>query len=241
MSVLLLILYQPYKWLIVAPIFLVVTILGALFTVLLSIISHRIAFHAGKIWAKITQWIIPMRVKITGRENIQKNQSYVIMANHQSSFDIIAIYANIGIPFRWIMKEELRKAPLIGWACEKGRHIFIARSSARASYRSLQKAKEILVGGISVVIFPEGTRNYSNALTRFKSGGFKLAQQLELPILPVSIKDTHKIMGKSVHSLFPGKIEMTIHAPIDTLTFKDEQDKLMEEVRTSIGSALPNE
>ncbi len=233
-----LILYQPYKWLIFAPLFIVYTILGSILTVVLSVFSHQKAFYVGRIWAKLTQWTLPVRVSVKGNENIAKGASYVVMANHESAMDIIAIYGSLRVNFRWIMKAELRKAPLIGWACDKGRHIFIDRKSARAAYRSLQRAKQILVDGTSVVIFPEGTRNYSNELTRFKSGGFKLAEQLGLPILPVSIKDTYKVMGKSIGSLRPGRVEMTIHPSIDTLAYKETPEILHDKVRESIEKGL---
>ncbi len=223
------ILYQPYKWLIFCPLGIIATIVSATMTSVVSFFSHKRAFWWGQWWAEVIQALVPMRIKVSGRENIDKNQSYVIVANHQSAFDIIAIYGNMHVNFRWIMKQELRKAPLIGWACWNGKHIFIDRSSKRASYRSLQRAKEILRDGISVVIFPEGTRTYNNDLGRFKSGGFKLAFQLGLPLLPVTLIDTHKVMGKSFFSLQPHRAEMIIHKPINTMDYVDRIDELMED------------
>ncbi len=230
--------YQPYKWLIVVPVFVLDTIVCAVMTVIVSMFSHVTAFCWGVWWGKVMQFITPMRVKVSGRQHADVKQSYVIMANHQSAYDIFAIYANIGLSFRWIMKSELRQAPLIGWACDKGHHIFLERSSKMAAYRSLQRAKKILCNGTSVVIFPEGTRTYSNNIGRFKSGGFKLAFQLGLPILPVTIKDTHTVMGRSFGSLKPSKAELIIHEPIDTMQYVDKQEELMEVTRNVISSAL---
>lgn len=226
------------KWLVILPLFIVNTIVCSTLTVVLALISPNAAFYAGVAWAKINQFLCPMLLTVEGRENIKKGQSYVIMANHQSPYDIIAIYGNIGIPFRWIMKIELRKAPLIGWACAKARHIFIDRSSKMAAYRSIQKAKEILTEGTSVMIFPEGTRSYNNELTRFKSGGFKLAFQLGLPILPVSIRDTHKVMGRSIFTMRPARAKLIIHEPIDASQYINRQDELMERVKESMLKGL---
>lgn len=229
-------LYQPYKWLILIPLFAIWTIISGFISATISIFSDKKAFCIGVAWATLLRWIMPMPLKVSGRENIKKNTSYVVMCNHQSGIDILAVYCGIGLNFRWILKKELRKVPIIGWACDMGKHIFIDRTSARAAYRSLQKAKQILTDGTSVVIFPEGTRNYSNELTRFKSGGFKLANQLGLPILPVTILDTHKVMGRSFVSLRPAKVEVIIHEAINTEAYKENQEELMQKVKECIGT-----
>lgn len=231
-------LYQPYKFIIVLPVFAVNTLVVATITSVLACFSRRLAFKPGIAWAKLMQWVVPMRVRVRGRENVVPGSSYVVVANHQSAFDIFVIYGSLGLDFRWIMKKELRKAPLIGFACERLQHIFIDRSSARASYRSIQRAKEILVGGTSVVIFPEGTRSASANMAPFKHGAFKMAFELGLPILPVTIKDTYKIMGKSIKTLMPGNVELVMHKPIDTMQYEGRRDELIQVVRDSMASAL---
>lgn len=231
-------LYQPYKWLIVIPVFAVDTVVGALYIAIVAYISRRLSFYGGVAWAKVMQWVTPMPVTVIGRENIDKKQSYVIAANHQSAYDIFAIFGSLGISFRWILKKELRKAPVLGYACERMGHIFIDRSSKMAAYRSMQNAKQILSGGTSVVIFPEGTRSGSSELGTFKHGAFKLAYSLELPILPVTIKDTHKVMSKGLSTLMPHRAELIIHKPIDTMQYIDRQDDLIRVTREAIASGL---
>lgn len=233
------ILYQPYKWLIFVPLVLLVTIISIIGVVVLCLFSSKIANKCGVFWATIIKILVPMRIKMYGKEHIDKKQSYIIVANHQSGFDIIVLYSNLGVDFKWIMKKELRKVPLLGFGCERLQHIFIDRSSARAAYRSIQEAKKKLVNGTSVIIFPEGTRSYSNVLSPFKHGAFKMALDLDLPILPISIKDTHKIMGRSIHSLLPGKVEITIHEPIEINKFdREHRDELIELTRNTIQNAL---
>jgi 1-acyl-sn-glycerol-3-phosphate acyltransferase len=165
-------LYQPYKWLIYLPLALVSTLIAAILAALLSmVVSQRFgSLVGGSYWSRLMGFITPMFVTVTGRHNVDKKQSYIIVSNHQSTYDIFLLYGWLGIDFRWIMKKELRKAFAIGYACEKVGHIFIDRSSPKSAFKSLEEAKYKLVNGTSVVIFPEGTRTGSNTMRPFKRG-----------------------------------------------------------------------
>ncbi len=227
--------YQIYKWVIFIPVFALVSIIFSLGAALLAVlISPRAGSLSGVMWAKSVAFFTPMRVKVYGRENIQKGQSYVIVANHQSAYDIFALYGFLGIDFRWIMKKELRHAFGIGPASAAVGHIFIDRSSPKAAYDSIKEAKEKLVNGTSVVIFPEGTRSGSNSVRRFKGGAFKIAGELDLPILPVTIKDTHKVYGGGTFNVRPGKVSITINPCINTAGFKGDMKLLMDTTRDAI-------
>lgn len=218
--------YQPYKWLIFTPLAIALTLLASLAAVVLSIfVNQKIGSKiGGSLWSKIMGWITPMFVTVSGRENVDPKQSYIIVSNHQSAYDIFLLYGWLGIDFRWVMKKELRKVFAVGYACEKVGHIFIDRSSPKAAFKSLDIAKQKLVNGTSVVIFPEGTRTGSNQMSRFKRGAFKMAFDLELPILPVTVVDTHKIMGKGFFNLMPGSVKLIIHPPVAiNLYGKDEE------------------
>ncbi len=232
-------LYQPYKYLVFFPLFVVVTIVCSTFAALFAMLfAPRIGSYFGVLWAKLSSWITPMIVTVENRHFIDPKQSYVVVANHQSGYDIFVLYGYLGIDFKWIMKKELRKAPGIGWASEKVGHIFIDRSSARSAMESIEAAKRNLKNGTSVVIFPEGTRSRSNSIGKFKKGAFKIAFELELPILPVTIKDTHKILGSGFFNLMPGRTSLIIHQPIRTCEYHDCQDKLIEKTQQTIASAL---
>nr|WP_321452766.1 lysophospholipid acyltransferase family protein [uncultured Carboxylicivirga sp.] len=232
-------LYQPYKFVIFIPLFFVFSVLFSFLAATFSIvINPKVGSFWGATWSRLTGYVTPMFVTVTGRENIKKKQSYVIVANHQSGYDIFTLYGWLGIDFRWIMKKELRKAPAIGYASYKVGHIFLDRSSPRAAVESIAEAKQKLINGTSVVIFPEGTRSGCNKMSSFKKGAFKLAFELELPILPVTLVNTHKIYNKGLN-LLPGKVQMHIHEPINTLEYMDRQDELREKTRDIIASALP--
>ncbi|MBQ3635333.1 MAG: 1-acyl-sn-glycerol-3-phosphate acyltransferase [Bacteroidales bacterium] len=234
-------LYQPYKYLILLPIFIAETLFFTIWAWLFSFFSEKLSGKAAIAWAKIMQWLTPMPTEVVGEENIDKKQSYVVICNHQSAYDIMAIYGSLPIDFRWIMKKELRNVPALGFACEKCGHIFIDRSSARAAYRTLQEAKKVLVDGKSVVIFPEGTRSGTREMHAFKHGAFKMALDLGLPILPVSIKDTHIVMSKGLASLRPGRVRLTIHKPFEITEAdynREELEHHIEQLQATIASAL---
>ncbi len=221
-------LYQIYKWVVFIPIFAVASIVFSIGAAVLSILfSPRIGSKSGAMWAKTVALFTPMRVKVHGREHIKKEQSYVIVSNHQSAYDIFALYGFLGIDFRWVMKKELRKAFFIGWASEKVGHIFLDRTSPKAALESIQLAKSKLVNGTSVVIFPEGTRSGSNRVRNFKSGAFKIAEDINLPILPITIRNTHKVYGGGMFNVNPGKVDIFIGKEINTELYKDKLKELM--------------
>jgi 1-acyl-sn-glycerol-3-phosphate acyltransferase len=235
--------YQLYKWLIFLPLTMVVTFLCALFAVIFSLlVSQRVGNLVGGVyWSRIIGFITPMRVTVRGAGHIDPLQSYIIVSNHQSTYDIFLLYGWLGIDFRWIMKKELRNIFAIGYASEKVGHIFIDRSSPKAAYLSLEEAKRKLVNGTSVVIFPEGTRTNSNKLGRFKRGASKMAFDLNLPILPITIIDTHKVMGSGFLNINPGKVQLIIHPVVNIEAFNGQEDALMDHVRSTIAAAIPGE
>jgi 1-acyl-sn-glycerol-3-phosphate acyltransferase len=200
--------------------------------------SPRLGSFFGMMWARSSGLLTPMFVKVIGKENIKKNESYVIVANHQSQYDIFVLYGWLGIDFRWIMKKELRNAPFIGYASAKVGHIFIDRSSPMAALKSIEDAKKQLINGTSVVIFPEGTRSRTGKMKKFKKGAFKIAHQLELPILPVTLVGTNNIMGPGFLNVMPGKVKLIIHKPIDVKEYKERPDELMKITRDIIESGL---
>lgn len=214
--------YQPYKWFFIVPFLGISTIVIGTLAIITSIVINPVA--GGKfavLWAKINSYFTPMSVNVKGLENIDKNQSYVIVANHLSLYDIYVLYGWIDIDIRWVMKKELRKVPVIGFVCKTLQHVFIDRSSSSKAIESINKAKEKICNGTSIIFFPEGTRSSDVTLQPFKKGAFKLAIDLGLPVLPVTINGTHKILGKGTINLMPGNAEMIIHEAIDTSCYDD--------------------
>jgi 1-acyl-sn-glycerol-3-phosphate acyltransferase len=193
----------------------------------------------GTSWARINSWFTPMMVSVRGRQHIDPGQSYVIVCNHQSQYDIFVLYGWLGIDFKWIMKQELRNIPVIGVACEKLGHIYVDRSNREAALAAIEKAKSRLTDGTSVLFFPEGTRSRDGRLKKFKRGAFHLAIDLQLPLLPITISGTRAILPSDTLDLFPGRATMTIHAPIAIEGYGREHiAALAEQVRQTIGSVL---
>jgi 1-acyl-sn-glycerol-3-phosphate acyltransferase len=231
--------YFPYTWLVFIPYLGISTVLFGCLAVVICRFSPRAAFHCGTVWAWLLCRLNFTWVSVKGRGRADPRQSYIIMTNHQSHFDILAFYGHWGRQFRWVMKEELRKAPGLGWYCSAGGHVFIDRSDREKAIQSLKAAKSLLDGGISVVFFPEGTRSRDGRMREFKKGGFMMALDLGLPILPVSISFSRHVLPGKTLKLLPGRIRIKIQEPIDVTRYGVERrEELMADVRKSIASGL---
>ncbi|MBW2528184.1 MAG: 1-acyl-sn-glycerol-3-phosphate acyltransferase [Deltaproteobacteria bacterium] len=232
-------LYAPYNGLVVMPFFGASTLFWGVMAVLTSQISPRVGFHCGTVWAWSTCRVNFNRVRVHGRERADPRQSYVMMSNHQSHFDTLAFYGHWGRQFRWVIKEELRKVPGLGWGCDAVGHIFIDRSNRQAAMASLREAQRKLPPGVSIMIFPEGKRSPDGKLQPFKRGGFVMAQELGLPILPLTIRGTGRVLPKNSLRLLPGRIDIVVHDPIDPAAYgSDGRDQLVADVRAAIESGL---
>jgi 1-acyl-sn-glycerol-3-phosphate acyltransferase len=161
----------------------------------------------------------------------------VIVSNHQSQFDIFVLYGWLDIDFKWVMKQELRKVPVIGIACERLGHIYVDRSNREAALASIDGAKQRIVDGTSVLFFPEGTRSRDKLMRPFKKGAFRMALDLQLPILPVSIQGTREILPSDTLDLYPGRATMIIHPPIPVADYDTARlHELMEHTRRVIAA-----
>lgn len=232
-----------YQVLIAWPILVLITILVAIATIILSPVmpNCNISYYPARWWGRMICYLLFVKVRLIGLEKIDLQRSYVIAANHQSIFDIFAIYGWLPNIFKWIMKAELRKIPLVGKACESAGHIFINRSNPIAAKLSLDKAEQQLVNGVSVVVFPEGTRTRSGAMGSFKKGAFRMATDLGLPILPITIRGSFdRISRKSIY-VYPGTIEMIFHDAVDVKEYlPDRTSDLMEDVFQIIVNPIEN-
>lgn len=232
-----------YQWFIAIPILSVLTLLTALTTIIGCFIGNGDfwGYYPGRIWSRLFCIISFVKVEVRGFENIDRSTSYVFVSNHQSAYDIFLIYGYLGQNFKWLMKSTLRKMPFIGAACASAGHIFVDSSSNKAIKETLNAAASTLKHGISVMVFPEGTRTYTGKLGRFKKGAFQLALDLDLPIVPVTIDGAFNILPRKASLVTPGKMILTVHKPI--YPQKDEQRELtilMDEAKETISSSLPD-
>ncbi len=216
-----LLIYQIFIW---TPLFTVITIMTALITTIGCLLGGErvFSYYPGMIWSKLICILSLCPVKITGREKLDKKQSYVFVANHQGAYDIFLIYGYLGFPIKWVMKQSLRKIPLVGKACESAGFIFVDNSSPKTAAKTVEQAKIRLKNGASVVIFPEGSRSKTGKLAPFKKGGFQMALDLKLPIVPLTINGTFEVMPTKSFFIIPHKIELIIHDPIPTEKYHPE-------------------
>ncbi len=234
-------LYQPYKWLVFTPLFLLATgFFVGLGAIMVFLSGDTLANRTtGVWWARFTSFITPARVTVTGRENIERGRSYIVVANHQSTFDIFVLFGWLGIDLKWVIKQELRKIPVFGYAVEKGGNIVIDRSDPKKAIESLERARDRIKAGTSIVVLPEGTRSCTGRLGEFKKGAFVLALEMGLPILPVTITSTRAILPAKTLDLFPGRAAMQVHAPVETDGYDhDSLQQLIDEVRGIVAGGL---
>jgi len=208
-------LYPIYKFLIYIPWLLLWTALNSFGVVLVAPFSQQKASKwFGGAWGRGLLRMVPARLSIRGLEHLDRHQPYIIVANHLSLIDIPILYGWLPLDLKWVMKKELRHVPFIGPGCALLGHIFLDRRNHEAAVRELQRVKENLKPGTSILFFPEGTRSRDGQLHPFKLGAFRMAQDLELPILPVTIRNAYQILPPDNIQLRPGSAEMVLHPPI---------------------------
>lgn len=236
------ILYRIYQFIFMLPMVLVLTILTSLVTIIGCVLGggRIFSYYPAKIWAKLFCWLTLVRVTVRGRENINRKTSYVFVANHQGAYDIFAIYGFLGHNFKWMMKKGLERIPLVGYACRKAGHIFVDNSSQAAVRRTMQDAESRLKDGMSVVVFPEGSRTLDGKMHAFKRGAYQLAMEFSLPVVPITIDGAYEVLPRRGAKLpRPGHIILTIHEPIHAPAEGHDLHSLMDRSYNAIHSALP--
>ncbi len=182
---------------------------------------HRI----GRLWSRLIILLCGVKVEIVGLENISLDTPQILASNHQSLFDIPVIHAHLPIQFRWVSKEEVFRIPFIGWAMSLAGYISIDRARPAKAYRDFLRSAEMkLRDGLSILIFPEGTRSKEDRVQAFKRGGFSLSIVAGLPVVPVSITGTRRVTERFPW-LTPSMVKVYIDRPIDPLSLKDRSPK----------------
>lgn len=237
------IIYRIYQTLICAP----VIILSLMVLTGATVIGTKIgdakfwAYHPGRIWSKIVVRILLLSVHVEGRENLDKNSSYVFVANHQGAFDIFLIYGYLNKNFKWMMKYQLLKIPFVGATCRASEHIIVDKRSPAKILDTLNKARKTLQNGMSLVEFPEGSRSKDGTIGKFHRGGFVLADELQLPVVPLTINGSFDVLPRTRKSIYVTRrhLTLTIHKPIMPVSQGDDNVQyLMQESRNAITSAF---
>ena len=215
----------------------VATIFFALIAITISVVdpTGKAPHLIGRIWAKSILLTGRIKVKVKGLSKIDPSTSYIYMCNHQSNFDIPVLLAYLKVQFRWLAKAELFRIPLFGLAMKRAGYISIDRRDHQSAIASLKKAAKIIREGVSVIIFPEGTRSPDGRISPFKKGGFVLAIDSGVPIVPVILHGTRSIMPKKRLRIVPGTVVMEITDPIVLSGYtRNNKEALMSRIREII-------
>jgi 1-acyl-sn-glycerol-3-phosphate acyltransferase len=229
----------------IRPLYLFSVVINTLFLGTLIIIlssfdkSGNISHYIGKFWSLINVYLSGTRIIMYGKEKINNKQAYIIMANHQSLFDVWVLIGKLPLQIRWLVKKDIRSIPVFGYALERMGHIYIDRSDKSSRVHGLQEAAEKTKNKTSVIIFPEGTRSEDGKLLSFRNGGAMLALNACIPILPITINGSRFVLPKGTLDLMPGTIQIVVGDVIEPLQFEGKgMDELTVLVRNSIEQHL---
>jgi 1-acyl-sn-glycerol-3-phosphate acyltransferase len=224
-----------YLWIICATL-----VIGVL-AIVVSFFS-KTGNHVHKVaqwWGSSILWVSGITVRVRGMEHIDPNRSAIYMSNHQSNYDIPVFFGALPIQFRWLAKAELFKIPIFGQGMRGAGYISIDRSDTKSALISLKKAAQSIRNGTSVLIFPEGTRSGDATLLPFKAGGFVLALESGVPIVPMAVQGTFDIMAKGTKLIRRGQVTLTVRPAIDPTAYtRKNKEQLMDRVRVSIQEAM---
>jgi len=211
-----------------------------LYTIVMGSISLLLSLYdptgkrqhwCARLWCRMIAGTAGARVRVYGAEHIQPGTSYVFLSTHQSYMDIPAMLGYLPAQLRIAAKKVLFRIPFMGWHLTRAGHIPIDRSSTQNAVSSMQKAASYLKNGICAFVFPEGTRSKDGYLHKFKKGGFKLAIQAGVPIIPITIIGSRQALPPDSIIFRPGTIEMYVDPPISTTNLTDaDLETLMENV-----------
>lgn len=202
----------------------------------------EVVYKTTTTWAKILLKVAGVKVKVHGLENIPKDKNVLYIGNHQGNFDIPIYMSQIPGLKGFVSKIEVKKIPGVRTWMEYMYCVFMDRSSLRKSGEAIIEGVKILKKGHSLVIFPEGTRSKGDKMGEFKAGSFKLATKSKVPIVPVTMSGSYKIMenNKKKWLVKPAIVDLYIHPAIETANLnKEEQDALITHVYEIIKSKLP--
>lgn len=199
----------------------------------------RIGHRCARLWGKVALLANRVKVRIEGLEKVEGKGPFIFMSNHQGSYDIFVLLACLPYQFKWLVKKELFAIPFFGWAMGAAGYISIDRKGTRETVEAMNQAAQKIREGMSVTIFPEGSRSPDGLLQPFKKGGFTLAIKAKVPIIPIAIDGSHRIMRKDQFSASAGEIRIGVGSPIETGSYSlKDRMVLMDEVRQAISKNI---
>ncbi len=215
------------------------TLLLAPPVIVLSVLGLReAAFAPVRLWARLLHLVTRIRFRVHGVENVPEDGSYVVVSNHCSHLDGPTIVLALPHPVYIVIKRELARIPLWGQAVVALGFIAVDRSDSEQARDQMQRAVDAIRGGRRVLVFAEGTRSGNGRLQPFKKGGFHLAVDAQVPILPLAVNGSHTLFPKGAPVVRPGMVDVVVGRPIPTAgKGKEDLEDLMAETRDAILAA----
>jgi 1-acyl-sn-glycerol-3-phosphate acyltransferase len=216
-----------------APLALVLTGAGGVAACVAALVdrSGRATREIGGTWSRALLRLFRVGVSVSGLEHLPRGPA-VYAANHASALDILVVFGHLPVDFRIVYKKSLSLVPLLGWAIWLGGHVPIDRGNPFRARRSLEAAARRIRGGMSVVVFPEGTRSHDGVVRHFKRGSFGLAIEAGVPVAPLSLVGVKSVVPRGLTSVRPGSVRVVVHPPVPVAgRSSDEAQALAEEVR----------
>jgi 1-acyl-sn-glycerol-3-phosphate acyltransferase len=216
------------------------TALLAPLVVAAGLFDGRWAYRLSWLWVRINLVLTSVRIHARREARLDTDTAYVFMSNHQSHIDVLAVVAALpDFQLRWVAKKELTTVPVFGWALRHSDHVIIDRSNHAQAMRTLRAAAEKMRRGLSVIIFPEGTRGPGDGtLLPFKKGGFVLAQEAGIPIVPIVVCDSAEVLSRHGWRIHRGDVNVLVGQPIAVEGI--DREELMARVRAHLERMLPH-
>ena len=203
--------------------------------------SPEMLFRTAVRAARVALVICGIKVKAEGRENIPPGVC-IFVANHTSNADPPAVVGSIPRRVALLGKKEVFKVPIFGTSLKLAGFVPVDRANRESAIASVEDALAQLKGGVSYLVFPEGTRSPDGRLRPFKKGSFVMAIQAQVPIVPVSVIGAHKVMRKGDPAVHPGTVTVQFHPPVEVAGYTFERrDELIARVQAIVASGLPED
>ncbi len=233
----------PYHWwrtvFFLIPAISVYTIVLGTLSIGSSLFERRgyFAHWCARTWSRLILLTTGVHVEVQGLERLEPGRTYVFVSNHQSIYDIPILFWSLPYQLRIIAKASLGSFPFLGWHLRRTGHMLVDRSRPDRT-RIFSWASRLTSEGLSLIVFPEGTRSRDGRVSRFKGGSFYLALQAGLPVVPLSVVGSRHVMLKGRLATYPGRVRLIVHDPIDTTGLADTDPRAFgERVRAVIAPA----
>ena len=211
----------PFHWwrtvFFLIPAITVYTIVLGTFSIGSSLFERRgrFAHRCARMWSRLILATTGVHVDVVGLERLEPDRAYVFVSNHQSIYDIPILFWALPYQIRIIAKESLGRFPFLGWHLRRTGHMLVDRRHPDRS-AIFGRASRLMKDGLSLIVFPEGTRSRDGRVAQFKGGSFYLALDAGLPVVPLSVVGSRHVMLKGRLATYPGRVKLVVHEPIDT-------------------------